>query len=107
MNEEKKGLNFDFLTNIFSPPCVILAEIVAIYLTYNQVTMPDTFVSWLLFIGECLFTAIGVLLAVFVVMLVALLIIGGIAPNVSEKYIGIFLEIVVFILALIFIPSFL
>lgn len=108
MNEEKKEFNLDFILNVASPPCVILAEFIAVFFTLssNGGVLPGSFLLWLKFLGEILIVVVGIMCGLLMLMIVALIFIGGAFPEIDPKYINIALEIITLILAIIFLPAF-
>ena len=103
MSDKKDDFNpiTEFSEKMLSAPCFALAGIIAMYITFEEYTskgnMPDTFWSWLLFVGTILFYSAGVIIALFLVYIVGLLFVGGIAPNIDSKYVNPVLTIIILI----------
>ena len=104
MSEEKKTVDLNFIEQLASPPCVILAEAMAIMLVFYQHYAKgdkyETFVSWLLLAGEVLLYVLGIIIACFLVMLVCMIIAGGI--NIAIDHLATIIEIIAFVGMFIF-----
>lgn len=103
MSDNSKNDDFnpitEFSEKMFSAPCIALAGVIAMYITFDEYarkgSMPDTFLSWLLFVGTILFYAVGVIIALFVVYILGFILVGGITPNINLKYVNAILTIII------------